>query len=759
MNKKFIGIIAAVSLLAVNNAVPSAQPLADIFENSTITANASETDNGSCGENLTWMVSGNTLYISGSGDMDDFTYNPPWNKYSYDIRNVVLPDGLTSISGYAFYNFHSLTEIDIPDSVKSINTFAFENCQNLKSVKMPASLDYIESFAFASCMSLQDIELPSSLTSIGDKAFNWCFNLDSITIPASVTNLGRSVFYNCTALKEINVSEDNPNYSSIDGVLCNKEQTMLIQYPLGKNVTEYIIPESIRTIGESAFAFLDHESINIPETVTDIGEMAFENAKISNITIPNSITSISNGMFYNCESLKNITIPDSVTSIGDNAFNGCTFSNITIPDSVTSIKNGAFAFCESLTDITIPDSVTSFENGLFLFCKSLKNITIPNSVRSIGESAFSNCYSLESITFPDSVTSIGKSAFFDCKMLKSVTIPDSVTSIEQGLFQACTSLKSITLPKYVTNIDKDAFKNSAIENLILPDYVTSIGEYAFNMCTSLQSVTIPESVISIGKGCFLTATKNPVTVYYAGVRTQWNSINIEENNDNIHVIYERQNKVYPSEVSLALDGTLNVRIKFNTDFSENEGYMINGIPVSSSDNIVVYSTAAKNFMDDIVFQYKGWEVCRCNISDIITKYKSMNNTKDIASALEKYCEAAKAYFSNETVTDYSASYNKIINAIGSHNVDMGKDYYGSSLLLKSGTILRHYYTSNISGSTKKGNLYYIDEVVPAHFYSNKNKYCVNDYIYIVLKSNTTDAKLKNLCVALYNYGVEAENYS
>ena len=504
---------------------------------------------GKCGENVTYSFDSDTgtLTISGTGDMYDYYSSKESVFYNNGkIKAVIIEKGVTSIGDSAFRECTSLTSITISDSVTSIGWLAFYNCTSLTSVT-----------------------IPDSVTSIGYSAFWNCTSLTSVTIPDSVTSIDDYAFVNCESLISINVEENNSNYSSVNGVLFNRNQNELICYPAGKNDKTYEIPDSVTSIGGFAFCSCTSlESVTIPDSVTSIGMDAFNNCtsltsvtisdsvtsigrsafynctSLTSVTIPKGVTSIGMYAFYNCTSLESVTIPNSVTSIGGSAFENCTsLTSVTIPDSVTSIGDYAFYYCTSLTSVTIPKGVTSIGDYAFYYCTSLTSVTIPDSVTSIERYSFYNCTSLESVTIPDGVTSIGDHAFWSCTSLKSVTISNSVMSIGYKVFDGCTSLTNVTKPDSVTEIGESAFENcTSLGSVTIPNSVTSIRDFAFYNCTSLESVTIPDSVTSIGYDAFynctsLTSVTIPDSVTFVGdcafeKCTSLTSINVEENNIN-----------------------------------------------------------------------------------------------------------------------------------------------------------------------------------------------------------------------------------
>ena len=316
---------------------------------------------GNCGDNVTYSFDESTgvLTISGPGDMNQWPEDDsPWCADTR-IKTLIIDEGVTSIGDRAF-----------------------QDCRNLSNVKLPNSLTLIYNDAFSNCTSLASVIIPDSVTSIGDDAF-----------------LG------CISLKSIEISDNNKNYSSVDGVLFNKNKSVLVIYPAGKTDSVYSIPNSVTSIGNSAFSECTNLSnITITDSVISIGDFAFSNStSLRSVTIPDSVTIIGVSAFYDCKNLINVTLPDSITSIDYSVFSDCTsLTNITIPDSVTSIGDYAFEFCESLTNITIPDSVTSISDYAFEYCASLTSVTIGNSVTDIGYAAFSGCDNLKNIYYKGS---------------------------------------------------------------------------------------------------------------------------------------------------------------------------------------------------------------------------------------------------------------------------------------------------------------------------------------------------------------------
>ena len=458
-------------------------------------------------------------------------------------------DGLpvASIGDSAFYDCIRLASVEIPNSITSIGAYAFQKCTNLTSVTIPESVTWISYAVFLGCSNLERITIPDSVTGIDKFAFSGCSSLTSIAIPASVKWIGaEGVFGGCNRLTSINVSENNETFSSIDGVLYDKDKTRLMYFPSNSEITEYVMPDSVIRIDQQVFCGNSLKSIYVSgnnNNYSSINGILFNKDKtilisfpsaseITEYVIPDSVTDVDWYAFWGCRSLKSITIPDSVTSIGMYAFNNCSsLESVTIGSGITSMYGNVFlgtallnkqtgvkyadkwvVGCDkNVTEAEIKFGIKGIADGAFSDCSSLESIKIPDSVTSIGNSAFYKCSSLESIIIPDNVTSIGGSAFYCCNFT-SINIPDSVTIIEDNTFNGCSSLESITIPNSVTSIGERAFEDCySLVNINVPESVTSIEMEAFFGCVRLESIVIPESVISIGYDAFDMCTN--LTIY------------------------------------------------------------------------------------------------------------------------------------------------------------------------------------------------------------------------------------------------------
>lgn len=513
--------------------------------------NISVTTPGDLGKLLSPILKANTteLVITGTIDARDF-------KCMRDElpRLTILDLSAVTILEYngeegTQVNASSYPANELPQSA-FFNRTTYDGKTSLKAIILPKSISSIGHFAFYHCYNLNTAIIPNMVVSIGDFAFNFCSKLPSITIPASVTTIGKYCFSACSAIAGFVVHPENANYSSIDGILYDKNQSTLIECPEGKQ-GEFIIPFTVKTIANNAF---------------------FQCSKLSSITIPNSVSSIGSQAFYNCSALTAIyAYPPSPAELksGSNVFynvNKSTckfqtfvgsapayqaapewkeFANISDLKTVTVTAGNLYAALTSqeqqaITKLTIKGSLDARDFKVIrdkmpaLAQLDLSAVNILPYDGNEGTDSKLNTYAantlpcrafyngvdgksaLTSIQLPTTLTYIGKNAFTKCSKISNIFIPKTVNQIENGAFDGCQGLTKITVEagnQAYAAIDGILFDKTITTcikcpeakkgNCILPNSVSKFETSAFENCNNLISIQLGNGLSALSSRSFV----------------------------------------------------------------------------------------------------------------------------------------------------------------------------------------------------------------------------------------------------------------
>ena len=320
----------------------------------------------------------------------------------------------------------TVKEITIPESIESINDSAFSRCDNLESINVNENNNYYSSLSGILCnkeqteiicipIAIKEVNIPDTIIEIENGMFDSCRSLTSVTIGRGVADIGNIAFSKCSKLENINVSEKNANYSSVGGILYNKQRTEMIMVP--RATKEVDVPNTVTKIKNYAFYNCDNlKMITIGDRVTDIEieEVSFYNcSELKSINVSNNNTAYSSidGILYNKEQTRLVKVPRAV-------------EKVLMPGTIETIGNYAYNDCTNLSDIVIRNGVKTIESYAFNNCSRLKNIIIPNSVIRIEGCAFNNCGNLNNVIIGNGVTSIGNEAFSNCRNLEDITVSE-----------------------------------------------------------------------------------------------------------------------------------------------------------------------------------------------------------------------------------------------------------------------------------------------------------------------------------------------
>ncbi|MDE7379734.1 MAG: leucine-rich repeat domain-containing protein [Clostridia bacterium] len=459
---------------------------------------------------------------------------------------------VTEIKANAFRGHKNLERVVIPETVTKIAPTAFAGCEKLKSIEIAkgntvyhsagnsiietesktlvagcpssvipedGSVTKIGENAFCELVA-ETITIPESITEICERAF-YNSRLQSVTLPASAVIIYENAFENCDDLESITVNQNNPAFSSYNGVMYNKAQTEFFIVP--KNLTgEVEIAANLTDLSD--FAFKDCKKITsvvIHDKVKRIGEGAFEGCTgITALTIPDTVEFITEGALSKCAGLESLTFPFKIKDKNFDFYGalfGYLFSEEEFDGSLKVTANyRTFYIPEKLTSVTVTDGEVG--NSAFQNCTNLKSVVLEEKIKTISQKAFYNCTSLESIVLK-SVETIDHFAFNGCSNLKSITIPNTFKEGKSSSFFGCGELNDITMPATAIDLIKPlstkkltitgeiipfySFRDmNSLEEVVIGDNVSVIENGVFSGCKNLKKVDLGNGVKEIGSFAF-----------------------------------------------------------------------------------------------------------------------------------------------------------------------------------------------------------------------------------------------------------------
>ena len=465
-------------------------------------------------------------------------------KYVGTEAEVRVPDGVTELLYFSFYNNSAVTSVILPETVVKIGEKAFSECKNLTSVTIPQGVVEIQSAAFSMCPKLKVIDIPDGLQKAA-----WLAE-DDVRLRCS---FGSSAAFA--------LSKGGNNFCAGDFQM------------------RYLFDDEGNRNGLRLNKYLGTDAeVTVPEEVTETGSAFKDCNTVTKVVLPAGLTKLESDIFSGCTALKEIAIPEGVTLIGNGAFRDCkALTELALPQGLKKIESYVFIGCTGLSYIDIPDGLETAGNwiaddsvqlrcslgssaaialsksdngfcvdGLRLcygfdddgntngltakrYLGSETEVTVPDGVDSIGDSAFYGCNGLTKLALPQGLKEIGGNAFLGCEGLSYIDIPDGVEKVNGRIASESTQLRcslgssaAIALSKsdngfcvdglrLCYRFDDDGNTNGLTAKRYLgsetevtvPDGVDSIGDSAFYGCKGLTKLALPQGLKEIGVNAFL----------------------------------------------------------------------------------------------------------------------------------------------------------------------------------------------------------------------------------------------------------------
>ena len=429
-----------------------------------------------------------------------------------------VPDTITRISDYAFYNLHGLKKASLPSTMAEVSSTAFAKCPDLAEItvaeknanycnpKNDKSAVYTKNekaLLWCSPKASGAFTVPDKVERIAPSAFAGCDQITGLILPKSVTSLGARAFDGCTSLQTVTYAGTITDWMTV------------------AIADEYATPMRYAS--------------NITLAGSSVSSLDFSDAKI--FTQP--VTSVPDFCFYGWDSLSAVTIPAQLTQLGTGAFSACGRLKNFIVDDANQVFEANYIVHNTGTEDeyrTYGGLLRSKTSSAIIACgggyplhyyygytryNSETGIYEPfNNVTTISDFAFSGCDIGSSLDW-STVTSIGRNAFENCTSLYEIEGMSSLTVIGDSAFENCTSLYEIEGMSSLTVIGDSAFENcTSLYKIEGMSSLTAIGAGAFENCAGLFKIEASaEALRDIGVQAF--ANCGQFHLDYTGTRTQW----------------------------------------------------------------------------------------------------------------------------------------------------------------------------------------------------------------------------------------------
>lgn len=518
-------------------------------------------------ENTKFQVIDNVLYEMLDGK--------PYAVTAYPIKKegttYTIEEGTQFVDKYAFYYVTNLEEVIMGEDLTAIGDYAFDHT-SLNKVTLPQNMTTIGSYAFQST-KIEEINIPDSVTFVGDYAFINCTNLKSVTMGKGIKEW-TLLMYGAFAIENVQISEENEAFISVDNVIYSKDQKTLYYYATAKQDTTYKVLYKTEHIERFAFlSVVNLEELYLPEGLKTIGNKGINmNGKLKSIYFKGNAPTLSSStsISQNLSTLLLYTIEGTTgwdTSYWTNyIYATWDPANLTqdsgIIDRVTWTYKGENGSITFVGEGDIPDfaegktpwnvympkiqtieaeGVTAFGDYAFYNAEKLVRIEADTNLKRIGDYAFAEAGKLVYADV-DSVTTIENSAFENAVLMESDFWTIDLNLLGARAFKNCAKLKNITLGTALPALEEEVFAGcTSLSYVVIPESVTQIKDEALKGCTFLYSINIPEAVTTIGSKALAENTGLEKVYFYGGVPETVSENSFENSNENLVVCYRSGN--------------------------------------------------------------------------------------------------------------------------------------------------------------------------------------------------------------------------